>query len=187
MHRTLEQVLRTLIEGNESAWCSMLPYAELYMNTTPNSSTGKSPHEIVYGRVAFNPFASILSNTNNSVPALNTFAASRQELWQAVHAAIEKSKQEQKRYADKHRSPIPFCVGSHVLLSTRNLQLKAFTSRKLAPRWIGPYRITAQHGTAITLELPPELAGLHSTFHAKLLRPYVGRPPARPPPILVDA
>ena len=27
MHRTLEQVLRTLIEGKETAWCSMLPYA----------------------------------------------------------------------------------------------------------------------------------------------------------------
>lgn len=77
MHRTLEQVLRTLVEGKEQAWCSMLPYAELYMNTTPNSSTGKSPHEVVFGRTAYNPFASILSNTDNSVPAVSTFAASR--------------------------------------------------------------------------------------------------------------
>lgn len=64
MHRTLEQVLRSLIQGKETVWCDVLPYAEMYMNSTPNSSTGKSPHEIVYGRPAINPFASILADTD---------------------------------------------------------------------------------------------------------------------------
>ena len=48
MHRTLEQVLRTLVEGKEQKWCEMLPYAELDMSNTPSSNTGKSPHEVVY-------------------------------------------------------------------------------------------------------------------------------------------
>ena len=59
------------------------------------------------------------------------------------------------------------------MLSTRNLMLKAFTSRKLVPRWIGPYRVAAQHGTAFTLELLVELRGIHPTFHARLLKPFV--------------
>ena len=97
MHRTLEQVLRTLVEGKEQKWCEMLPYAELYMNSTPSSSTGKSPHEVVYGRPAINPFASILSNTDQTIPAVSNFAAQHQELWLEVHSAIEKAKERQKR------------------------------------------------------------------------------------------
>ena len=42
MHHTLEQVIRSLASGEESA------------------STGKSPHEIVYGHAAVNPFATLL-------------------------------------------------------------------------------------------------------------------------------
>ena len=96
MHRTLEQVLRTLVEGKEQKWCEMLPYAELYMNSTP-SSTGKSPHEVVYGRPAINPFASILSTTDQTIPAVSNFSAQHQELWLEVHSAIEKAKERQKR------------------------------------------------------------------------------------------
>ena len=73
------------------------------------------------------------------------------------------------------------------MLSTRNLHLPAFSSRKLAPRWIGPFQIIAQRGTAYTLELPHELRGLHPSFHAGLLKPFVGEPPARPPPVHVQA
>ena len=60
MHHTLEQVIRSLASGEETAWCKVLPMAEFYMNITPSASTGKSPHEIVYGRAAVNPFATLL-------------------------------------------------------------------------------------------------------------------------------
>ena len=67
------------------------------MNISPNSSTGKTPHEIVFGRPAINPFATILQNTDYSIPAVTDFAAQRQSLWQQVHTAIEKAKEQQKR------------------------------------------------------------------------------------------
>ena len=56
MHRTLEQVLRLLLKENDSKWAEYLPYAEMYMNSTPNASTQRSPHEIVFGKPALNPF-----------------------------------------------------------------------------------------------------------------------------------
>ena len=93
MHRTLEQVLQTLVEGKEQKWCAMLPYAELYMNSTLSSSTGKSPYEAVYRRLAINPFASILSNPDQTIPTVSNFGAQRQELWLEVHSAIEKAKE----------------------------------------------------------------------------------------------
>lgn len=75
----------------------MLPYAEMYMNITPSSSTGKSPHEVVYGRQPINPFATVLAQPDIPTPAVTDFAATRQELWRTVHTAIEQAKQDYKR------------------------------------------------------------------------------------------
>ena len=40
MHRTLEQVLHSLIAGIETNWANVLPIAEFYPNSAPSSSTG---------------------------------------------------------------------------------------------------------------------------------------------------
>src|SRR3954463_8719536 len=42
---------------------------------------------------------------------------------------------------------------------------------KLAPRYIGPFRILAKHGeVAYQLELPPHLSRVHDVFHVSQLR-----------------
>ena len=72
------------------------------------------------------------------------------------------------------------------MLSTQNLQLKIHPSKKLKPRWVGPYKILEQLNTSYRLQLPPELH-IHPVFHASLLRLYRGPPPRRPPALLVDS
>ena len=48
---------------------------------------------------------------------------------------------------------------------------------KLAPRYIGPYRIVERVGeTAYRVELPPELARMHDVFHVSMLRRYLPDP-----------
>ena len=42
---------------------------------------------------------------------------------------------------------------------------------KLAPRYIGPFKIIARRGeVSYQLELPPELSKVHNVFHVSLLR-----------------
>ena len=47
-------------------WCDKLPYVELSINTFPHTSTGVSPHEVVYGCKANLPIDIVLSDV--SVP-----------------------------------------------------------------------------------------------------------------------
>ena len=66
----------------------------------------------------------------------------------------------------------PFTTGDLVYLSTKNLTLPKGQSRKLFPKFIGPFHITHDFGnSSYHLDLPPELQqhGIHGSFHTSLL------------------
>ena len=47
-------------------------------------------------------------------------------------------------------------------------------SRKLSPKYVGPYQVVAKIGnTAFKLKLPEDLK-IHPVFHVSLLKPYQG-------------
>ncbi|XP_073137354.1 uncharacterized protein [Henckelia pumila] len=48
---------------------------------------------------------------------------------------------------------------------------------KLAPRFVGPFKILDRVGTlAYSVALPPNLAGVHNVFHVSMLWKYVSNP-----------
>ena len=54
---------------------------------------------------------------------------------------------------------------------------RALKTRKLTPRFIGPFQILERIGTtAYRIALPPNLSNLHSVFHISQLRKYVSDP-----------
>ncbi|OJT06580.1 hypothetical protein TRAPUB_2560 [Trametes pubescens] len=95
-----------------------------------------------------------------------------------AHDAILQSRVAMVHHANKLRAdePNPYKAGDLVYLSTRNLTLPKNWARKLAPKYIGPYRVLKANPevSSYTLELPSELVKrrVHPTFHAALLRPH---------------
>ena len=77
-------------------------------------------------------------------------------------------------------------MGNWVWLHLRHrpiASLQAPTKGKLKPRYYGSYCITELiNPVAVCLDLPPR-ARLHYVFHVGLLKPFVGVPPAAPPPL----
>ena len=66
-----------------------------------------------------------------------------------------------------------FRVGDHVYLRVTPLKgtQRFHVKGKLAPRYIGPFKITDRRGeVAYQLELPPELSDVHNVFHVSQLR-----------------
>jgi len=85
----------------------------------------------------------------------------------------------QKSYVDKRRRPLEFDEGDHVFLRVTPITGvgRVLKSRKLTPRFIGPYQITQRIGSAAyEIVLPPHLANLHNVFHVSQLRKYVTSP-----------
>jgi len=78
----------------------------------------------------------------------------------------------------KRREGQHFETDDLVLLSTENLNLPKGRTRKLCPKYIGPFKILKAYPESSTykLELSPDLKTrrVHDIFHEKVLKPYVG-------------
>ena len=84
---------------------------------------------------------------------------------------IEQSRQ--KSYADAKRKEVTYEVGDRAYLRVSPLRgIKRFGIKgKLAPRFVGPYKILERRGeVAYQLELPESLSGVHNVFHVSQLK-----------------
>ncbi|WVZ58913.1 hypothetical protein U9M48_009132 [Paspalum notatum var. saurae] len=90
-----------------------------------------------------------------------------------IHSNLKRAQSRQKSYSDKRRRPLVFEVDDHVYLRVSPMKgVHRFGVKgKLAPRYVGPFKITEQCGPgAYRLELPPHLAAVHDVFHVSQLK-----------------
>jgi hypothetical protein len=92
---------------------------------------------------------------------------------QMVRESLKVAQSRQKSYADKRRRDLSFEVGDFVYLKvspmrgTRRFKVKG----KLAPRYVGPFKIVDRGGeVAYKLELPPQLSDVYDVFHLSQLK-----------------
>jgi hypothetical protein len=93
------------------------------------------------------------------------------------------AQQRQKALADKRRIDQEFKVRDKVLLSTKYLNLRhSEKSRKLLPKWIGPFEVVQVVGPiAYKFKMNPGWR-VHPVFHVSLLEPYMADSRVQPPP-----
>ena len=103
---------------------------------------------------------------------------------QKVRAALTSYNATIKRQADRKRQPSNLQPGDYAYLSTKNLQLPPNLSKKLAPRFIGPYKVLELVGAAsFKLDLLEALHRLYPVFHTSLLCKLEGPMPLVHDPI----
>ena len=91
----------------------------------------------------------------------------------AIRERLKSAQDRQKSYADKKRRPIEFQVGDRVMIKVSPWKgVIRFGKRgKLSPCFLGPFKVLERIGSqAYRLDLPPELQGIHNTFHVCYLR-----------------
>jgi hypothetical protein len=79
--------------------------------------------------------------------------------------------------ANRRRRDHDISVGDLVWLHTGHLRLPIKASRKLAPKYVGPFRVLAAVGpVAFRVALPPEYR-IHDVFHVSVLKKHVAGTP----------
>ena len=165
-NQTLEQLLRSFLSSDETKWEKILPALELAYNSTPSSSTGFSPFQLVIGE---NPPTIKSQDFFNYICIPPMHRDFRMLVARAIKN-IEDAQKQQQRQANRHRRDVEFEVGQQVLISTAHLQ--ADGCPKFQQRFKGPYKILERIGpVAYRLDVPLS-EGIHPVFHVSVLRPF---------------
>jgi hypothetical protein len=89
-----------------------------------------------------------------------------------IQQNMKAAQSRQKSYVDKRRRPLVFEVGDYVYLKVMPMKKKWFgVQRKLAVRFVGPYKILEKRGPiAYKLELPKAMSVVFPVFHVSQLK-----------------
>ncbi|KAF7338356.1 Retrovirus-related Pol polyprotein from transposon 412 [Mycena venus] len=172
--RNVSQILRTMVDPTQKDWVYHIPMVEFAINSSISASTGFAPFELNYGYV---PRMTNVTPAPSEYPGVRDFVDRALANIALAHDAIIEARVRGTHQSNKGRSvEIPYELGDLVYLSTKNLNLPKGRARKLAPKFIGPYKITAARPetSTYTLELSADLTKrrIHPTFHGSLLRAH---------------
>ena len=175
--QSLEDLLRTCVLNHLGSWDEILPLVEFTYNNSYQASIGMALFEALYGRKCRSPLCWF--QDGESVLIGPELIQQTNEKVKMIQERLKTSLSRQKSYADQRRRPLEFSASEHVFLRVTPFTGvgRALKSKKLTPKFIGPYQILRRIGhVAYEIALPPPLANIHNIFHVSQLRKYVPDP-----------
>jgi hypothetical protein len=164
-------MLRACALKDNQTWDKCLPYVKFSYNNSYQESIKMAPFEFLYGKKCRTPLFWNEPGENQVFSPDILREAERQV--QMVRENLKLAQSRQKSYADNRRRELRFQVGDYVYLKVSPMRgLRHFKIRgKLAPRYVGSFKILEQRGeVAYQFELPPQLSDVHNVFHVSQLR-----------------
>ena len=101
------------------------------------------------------------------------FIRKAREQVSVIQKHLKAAQVRQKAYADKRRRSLEFKVNDYVYLKVSPMRgVNRFGVKgKLAPRYVGPYKVLKRCGSvAYRVQLPDILSAVHDVFHVSQLR-----------------
>jgi len=148
--------LRTYILDHLGAWDEVLPLIEFTYNNSFHASIRMAPYEALYGKRCRTPLC--WYQDGEAVLVGPELLEQTTEKVRMVRNRMQASQSRQKAYTDRRRRPLEFAAGDHVFLRvTRTTGVgRALRSRKLSPKFLGPYQIMRRIvSVAYEIALPP--------------------------------
>ncbi|PKA46982.1 putative mitochondrial protein [Apostasia shenzhenica] len=178
VNRCLETYLRCMTVERPKEWLKWLPLSEWWYNTNYHSSLKCSPYEVLYGQKP--PLHVPYLAGTAVVDAVDRSLQSRENFIKLLKHHLLQAMNRMKVQADKHRKEREFEVGDLVYVKLQPYRQDSVShrmSRKLAPKYFGPFEILAKVGTvAYKLKLPDD-AKIHPVFHVSILKKSISNRP----------
>ncbi|WVZ84234.1 hypothetical protein U9M48_031286 [Paspalum notatum var. saurae] len=181
-NQILEDMLRACAIQYGTSWDKSLPYAEFSYNNSYQASLKKSPFEALYGRRCRTPL--FWNQTGEKQVFGPDLIRDAEQQIKMVRENLRVAQSRQKSYADVRRRDLTFKVDDFVYLKVSLMRgIRSFNMKgKLAPRYIGPFKIVERKGeVAYKLELPSNLSGIHNVFYVSQLKKCLRVPEEQAP------
>lgn len=171
----LGQALRTLCMDNQSNWAELLPAIMLSFRNSVSSSTGYTPFQILFGRQMNLPVDTALIPKENLPIDVKEFVDNLNQQLKLMNLIVQANRTgqqiRQKQHHDRNAKEPTYSLSQQVMLKKENI--KQGQCRKLAPKYVGPYKIT-EIGPNYTFKLKNVQTGkeVKSLVNASRLKKY---------------
>ncbi|KAI3814287.1 hypothetical protein L1987_19038 [Smallanthus sonchifolius] len=170
-YQTFEDMLRACVIDFKGNWDLHLPLVEFSYNNCYHTSIDMAPFESLYGRKCRSPICwTEIGEAQITGPELIQETSDKTML---IRNNLQVARSRQKSYAEKCQKPLEFQVGDLVLLKVSPWKGVVHFGKKgkLAPRFVGPFKILERIGkVAFKLELPEGLSNVLPIFHVSNLK-----------------
>jgi ribosomal protein L21E len=154
VNAVLEDILGAGVLSFRGSWELWLPLAEFAYNNGYQESIKMAPFEALYGRKC-RTLINWIEHGERRFYGIN-FVDEAEKKVCIIQQNMKAAQSRQKSYANKRRRLLEFKVGDYVYLKVTPMKKKQFgIKKKLAARFVGPYRIIEKKGpVAYKLQLP---------------------------------
>ena len=128
VNQCLEGYLRCFVHGCPNRWAQWLPLAEFWYNTTPHSSLGKTPVEVVYGQKPVHLGIDRLESC--AVPDVTEWLKEREQMRDILHQHLVRVQLCMKNQADRNRTERKFVPGDWVYRKLQPYIQKSVATRE---------------------------------------------------------
>ena len=172
-NRTLIEALRSCVSFRQTDWDTHLPALEMAVNSATQAATGYSPFFLNHGRNMRMPVDIAMELPADAHPGGAALAAELGEAIARARANILVEQQRQSNTAGKKRRENTIQVNDRVMLSSDHLlRCRGNRAPKMAPRFLGPFRVLARaHNNAVRLELPRKWR-VHGTINVDRVKKW---------------
>lgn len=182
-NRTLKDQLAKFLIESQGHWDDYIGQVEFAYNSSCHSTTGFSPYFILHGREPRIP-ASLMStppvpsNATPGTPAeyCSSLKERHRSAFQYVIDDSQGAQQRQKYYYDRKEKYAPYAIEDLVMLDNA-----AESRSKLAPKWLGPFKVVSHKSQpgeqVLTYEIQDECDPRKTRIvHHNRLKPFIQRP-----------
>ena len=172
-NQTLKAMLRKAAADDEKDWDKLVPYLLFAYREVPQTSTGFSPFELLYGRPVRGPLDILKESweaSKRSSESIVSYVLSIQEklakMSELARENLTKAQAQQKRWYDRNAREREFQPGEHVLV------LLPTSTHKLLAKWQGPYPVR-RSVSPVTYEIDMfDKRKRRRVFHVNMLRKW---------------
>ena len=200
VHRTIEQILRSVVHHRQTNWEDMLPMCEFAYNDMVQASTCETPffmnhglHLISIPEFVFASPPQEEKDGSSHIAESSDWLEKQQKALALAKDSIRAALDKQIINADKQRQDATFKEGEMVLIHRDFLSTEISRDQpcaKLAPRWLGPFKVLEVPNMATVRVQLPRSCKAHPVFNVAALRHFHedvslrGRPEEPPAPVL---
>lgn len=184
MNQTLETLICSYVQEDHRNWDQHLPALQAALNTSHSAVTGLSPHEVLFGEALVLDGRERLFDGEEEDPEvvepkreeMDFKLEDKHELYTSLQEKINNAKRlNAHRYNLRRRRGEDFHTGDLVWRRNYVKSKKAEgISKKLAPKWIGPFAIRARVGK-VTYLLEDSKGKEEGPWHIEQIKRHFGR------------